>query len=115
MTKDGVVLLLLEEVARRDGSSGTGEQFARPRCNRAYTPLSLPPKILRMSPFSNALRLSRHSIRKNTLCRAVFFCLIFWVGAVQCQGPGRKDRGFAEQLNGGLAQQSWTIDDGLPQ
>jgi signal transduction histidine kinase/ligand-binding sensor domain-containing protein len=68
-----------------------------------------------MSPFSNALRLSRRSIFKNTLCRAAVFCLIFRVGAVQCQGPGRKDQSFAEQLNGGVAQQSWTIDDGLPQ
>ena len=30
-------------------------------------------------------------------------------------GAGRKDQGVAEQLNGGLVQQTWSIDDGLPQ
>src|ERR1700751_6316662 len=68
-----------------------------------------------MRPFSNALRLPRRSIAKKMLRRSTAFGLIFWVGAVQCQAPDRKDHGLAEQLNGGLVQQSWTIDDGLPQ
>jgi signal transduction histidine kinase/ligand-binding sensor domain-containing protein len=67
-----------------------------------------------MSPFSNALCLSRRSIVK-TLCRLGVSGLFFWASAVLCQGPGRNGQGSAEQLDGGLVQQSWSIDDGLPQ